>query len=314
MKKKLFIITSLLISAAVLSLSSCLKDNRYVDFSNTGTIVNFNLGGLAYFSQDAITETPDSDANGTIVRQFAVNIGSSTPPKTATVITLAVDSSLVAPYNAANTAVQYTTVPSNAYVFTNTTVTIPAGQTTAIVSITFYKNKLNSATSYMLPVRIAKAPYTISANMGIHYFHFIGNVFAGAYTHYYSRWETPDTTTTPSSNRVLIGTIGSTTLSPVTPNEFTVQTNYYTQPNYDVTFTITGTGATATYSNFAVKFLPGDIAAGSQWAENITVATSPKLTLPNYDPTIQYTYAQALKLFRFYFNTSSRAIIDEYDK
>ena len=311
MKKKLFIITSLLISAAVLSLSSCLKDNRYVDFSNTGTIVNFNLGGLAYFSQDAITETPDSDANGTIVRQFAVNIGSSTPPKTATVITLAVDSALVAPYNTANTAVKYVTVPSNAYVFTNTTVTIPAGQTTAIVSITFYKNKLNSSTSYMLPVIIAKAPYTISANMGIHYFHFIGNVFAGAYEHYYTRWNTPDSTTTPSTPR---SDVGPTTLSPVTPNEFTVATNYYTGPNYDVTFSITGTGATATYSNFAVKFLPADIAAGTTWATNITVATSPKLTLPNYDPTKQYTYAQALKLFRFYFNTSSRAIIDEYDK
>ncbi len=41
MKKKLYLITTILLSAAALSLSSCLKDNRYVDFSKGSNVVDF---------------------------------------------------------------------------------------------------------------------------------------------------------------------------------------------------------------------------------------------------------------------------------
>ncbi len=83
MKKRLYFITTTLIAVAALSLSSCLKDSRYVSFNTGGVIVNFPLGGLNYFGADAITETPDTDANGTIVRQFSVDIAEINAPTSA---------------------------------------------------------------------------------------------------------------------------------------------------------------------------------------------------------------------------------------
>lgn len=313
MKKKLYLITTILLSAAALSLSSCLKDNRYVDFSKAGNLVDFPLGGKAFFGADAITETPDTDANGTIVRQFAVNVATANVPTTATTITLALDNSIIDTYNAANPSVTYLPMPADAFVFTQTTATIPAGKQYATVSVTFYKNKLDPSKSYMLPIKIVSTTggYTISGSQNIHYYHFIGNDFAGGYEHFYTRWSNGDSTTTPSTDHA---DLGPTAFNPVTPTEFTVQTGYYTTPNYDVNFVKTGTGASATYSHWTIRFLPADIAPGSQWANNITVTDPPQFRSPTilFDPNTEYTYAQSLQLFRFYFHTSSRAIADNY--
>ncbi|MDB4900800.1 MAG: hypothetical protein JWQ63_81 [Mucilaginibacter sp.] len=308
MKKKLYLIISILLSAAVLSLSSCLKNsNNYIDFSKAGTIVEFPKGGQAFFSADAVTDPGD-----TITKQFAVTVASNNAPTTATAITLAIDSSIVTSYDAANPAINYLTMPTGSFVFTTTSATIPAGQRTAIFSVTFYKHLLDPSKSYMLPIKIASAGgLKISGNQNIHYYHFIGNDFAGNYEQFYTRWNNADTTTAPSTPRTDLGAV---IISPVSPSEFTVATGYYTTPNYDVTFIKTGSGASATYSNWAIKFLPADIAAGTLWATNITVVTSP-MFVPStitFNPNTQYTYAQSLQLFRFYFKTASRAIIDDY--
>ena len=314
MKKRLYFITTVLAAVGALGLSSCLKDSRYVNFAQSQPIVNFPLGGLVNFGADAITESPDS--LGDIVRQFTIDVASASLPTSATQVTLAIDNSLVAKYDATETAVNYLVLPSNTYSFSTTSATIPAGKRTVTVSVTFHKNLIDQTQSWMLPIKIVSSTNgsIISGNMGIHYFHFIGNDFAGAYEHFYTRWSDGDSTTTASTPR---SDIGGITIYPVTPSEFIVKTNYYTQPSYDVTFTKTGTGASATYSNWAVQFLPSDVAAGGQWASNITVIDGPKFRpwpYPNFDPNASYTYAQALKLFRFYFQTSSRAIIDEYVK
>lgn len=323
MKKKFYYITTALLSAAVLTFSSCLKDKaNYVDFSKGSNIADFPKGGLAYFSSDAITETPDTDAAGTIVRQFAVNVATVNVPTTATTMTLAIDTTLIAAYNAANPSITYLSIPANAYKFTATSVTVPAGQQYATVSITFYKNLLDPSKSYMLPIRLVSATggLTISGNMSIHYFHFIGNDFAGAYHHFYTRWSAPDTTGgLATADTGGPQDEGMTVFNPVSPTEFTVPTTYYTGPNYDVTFTKTGNGPSATYSNFAIQFLPSDVAAGGQWASNITVVNQPAFLPANYqthpyNPNTQYTYTQALTLFRFFFTTTKRAIIDTYVK
>ena len=135
MKKKLYLITTITLSAAALFLSSCLKDKTYVDFSKVGTIVNFPLGGTPYFSSDAILSSAD-----TITETFVVNISSPTAPTTATNITLAVDNSVVTSYNSANaasTGVTYEDVPTNAFVFPKSTATIAAGARTAQFSANF---------------------------------------------------------------------------------------------------------------------------------------------------------------------------------
>ena len=91
-------------------------------------------------------------------------------------------------------------MPSNAYSFTTTSVTIPAGQLYAITSVTFYKALLDPSISYVLPIKIVSGTGAqITANLNIHYFHFIGNDFAGAYEHFYTRWNDADTTTGAST-------------------------------------------------------------------------------------------------------------------
>ncbi|MFI5159890.1 MAG: DUF1735 domain-containing protein [Sphingobacteriales bacterium] len=328
MKKKLIIIVTIL-SGTALFMSSCLKDkSHYVDFSQGGTFVDFGSGGFVNFASEAITESaPDSvngqpNTNEAITRQFAVNVASVNLPTTPTTVTLAVgDQSYVDKLNSLQSNVVYELMPTTGYSLTATKVTVPAGQQYAVTSVTFFKALLDPSKSYVLPIYIADGGgKKLSDNLNVMYYHFIGNDFAGVYQHFYTRWSRPDT----------IGGIatadggakqdkGTAVLSPVSPTEFTVQTAYYVAPNYDVTFTKTGSGATATYSNFAVKFLPADVAAGGTWATNITVTTQPKFepadfaTNP-YDPTKQYTYTQALGLFRIYFQTASRTIIDTYVK
>jgi hypothetical protein len=316
MKKKLYILSTLLLTAAVLSLSSCLKDDsRYTDFSKSTPVVEFNLGGLAYFGPDAITESGD-----TVVKQFAVSVAASSLPKTATTITLAVDNSLITSYLASNSVVPYLPFPAGSYVLNNPTITIPAGQNVAVVSVTFYKSKIDPTLSYMLPVKIASTTggYTISGNMGVHYYHFIGNDFAGSYTQNYQRYNgAADSTSNPN-----IGSSGiQTSFAPVTPSEFTVYSGYSAgaQLRYDVTFTKTGTGAAAKYSDFQVSFVSSDVTNFT----GVTIVQQPVFFNPatgkpaTADLPGPYTYAQAVKIFHFQFvaqTSAPRYIIDTYVK
>ncbi len=302
MKKKLYLKSTLLLSLIVLALSSCLKDSRYVDFSKATPVVEFNLGGLTSFGPDAISAATD-----TVTEQFAVSVSTASLPTTPTTITLAIDNAIVTSYDAGNTAVNYLPFPANAFSFTNTKVTIPAGQRVAIVPVTFYLNKIDKTQSYMLPIKIAGTTggYTISGNMGIHYYHFIGNVFAGTYTYDYTR-------TPPSGN--IVG--GSAVFSPVTPTQFEAFSGYYTgNVRYEVTFTQTGTGAGATYSNFQVTLNSDDVTKILN-ANGISVTTAPFIKAPGYDPTKQYTYAQALTLFDFEYvvlgGSGARTVEDRY--
>ncbi|MBS1502963.1 MAG: hypothetical protein JST32_12930, partial [Bacteroidetes bacterium] len=142
-------------------------------------------------------------------------------------------------------------------------------------------------------------------------FHFIGNDFAGSYELIWTRWNAPDTSGTPAYDHL---DLGPYTMSPVDPTTAKVASGYYTGIPYTLTFTKTGTGSSATYSNFAVTFTADDIA--NYWTGGgVTLGSGPFVDpLTGYNPNTQYTYAQALKLFRFYYTTASRAIIDQYIK
>lgn len=318
MKKRLYFISTVLLAATALSLSSCLKDPRYVDFSKAGNVVNMPFSGQAYFGGDAITEDPADDANGTIVRQFSVNVATANPPTTDTKITLAVDNSLVDAYNALGGPVIYDPMPTDAYSFTTTEVTVPAGKQYAVTSVTFYKNLLDPSKSYMLPIKIASTTggYTISGNLGVHYYHFIGNDFAGSYSEFYDRWATPDTINGVHDNNHVDVSPGL--FLPVTPTTFKVQSAYYYGCPYTVSFTKTGTGSSATYSNWTVDFSAQDIndyfTAPSGGGVVLAQHPSFRSNLIAFDPTREYTYAEALKLFRFYYTTGTRAVIDTYVK
>lgn len=315
MKKKLFYITTLLLSAAVLSLSSCLKDNRNVDFSKATPVVDFNYGGLSNFGKDAVTESTD-----TVVRQIAVQVTTAAVPTTATTITLGVDNAVVTSYVAANPSVTFLPFPTGTYV-APTTVTIPAGKRSAVITVTLYKGLLDPSKSYMLPLKITGTTggYTISGNMAIHYFHVIGNDFAGTWRQTFRRWS--GATDSLTAANLYGGSFAGqpATFVPVSPTEFVVFTGYDggNAIHYDVSFTKNSDG---TYSNFAVQLLPADVASV---AGVIAFPQAPVFQATPGGPGVSssiagpLTYANALKIFNFQFiaqTSAARYIVDSFYK
>ncbi len=307
MKKRLYFITTALVAIAALSLSSCLKDSRYVSFANGGTVLNFPTGGLGHFGADAVTDPSD-----TIVKQFAVEIASPAPPSANTDINIAVDNSIIATYKLTNNAVDYQPMPDGSYTLSATKVTVPAGQRSAAITVTFYKALLDPSKSYMLPIKIVGGPAgaIVSGNFGIHYYHFIGNDFAGTWTQNFRRWNGgADSVTGSLSGASFAG--HTATFSPVTPNEFQVATGYAGGAFvYDVTFTKNGDG---TYSNFAVSFTDASIAGAS--AGGIALTQSPVFLNPPFSPAGPLNFTQASQIWHFQFKahtSADRYLVDEY--
>lgn len=340
MKKKLLIIT--ILSSTALFMSSCLKDkSHYVNFDTGQTFVDFPKGGLSGYGAQAITEAPPDSVGGqpndkqAITREFAVNVASQNLPTSPTTVTLAVDTSkaTIDALNAAEPGIGYIAMPANAFSFTGTKVTIPAGKQYANTSVTFYKALLDPSKSYVLPIIIKDGGgQKISANLNTLFYHFIGNDFAGVYTHWlYTRHSVPDSSgsyaTSDAGHPVEHGPV---TFLPVNPTTFQVPSFYYTQIPYTVSFTKTVVNGVNMYSNWSITFLPADITTYFvNPGGGVTLTTGPFFD-PNtgipgdpshpaafpagFDPSASYTYAQSLKIFRFYYTTKSRAIQDEYIK
>jgi hypothetical protein len=303
---KKFLIFILAITAV--SLTSCLKDKPNTDFSliKGQTVVELPWSGLQYFSKDAITDNSD-----TIVMKFGVNIASTNPLSTPTNYTVAIDYSLMdAVNNQAGAPVNYLQMPAGTYTISKTSGTIAAGKRLDSITVTFYKNKLDPSKSYMLPIKLASASNGIlSGNFNAHYYHFIGNDFAGTYKWNFQRYNASDSTSSPLNSSSFTG--GTATFLPVSPNEFTVVTGYLSLFTYDVTFTKTGSGPTATYSNFQVQMT-------SNTNGTVTIVQAPVFLNPPFDPAGPLTFAQALKMFHFQYvannGSADRYITDTYYK
>ncbi|MDB4900804.1 MAG: hypothetical protein JWQ63_85 [Mucilaginibacter sp.] len=307
MKKILFIL-----SLAAVSLSSCLKDKPNTDFSGIGTVVELPYSGLQYFSLDAITDSQD-----TVIRQFGINIASAKPLSTDTKYTIDVSTSLLTAYNTKNTAIAYLPMPTGSYTINKLSGTIKAGARLDSVTVTIYKSFLDPTLSYMLPIELASTSNGIlSGNFNAHYYHFIGNDFGGTYKQDFSRFNEADSLGAFSSGSSFTG--GSAIFSPILPTEFNVPSGYAGGVLvYDITFTKTGTGATATYSNFAVSFTPASVTAAT--GAGITVTQAPVFFV-NGKPgsstiTGSYTFAQAKQLFHFQFQahtSADRYLLDRF--
>lgn len=300
---------------AAVTLSSCLKDKPNTDFSSIGTVVELPYAGLQYFGNDAIT-----DAGPTITKSFGVNIASKDPLSTATNYTVAVDYTLMTAYNAANSAVVYEQMPTGSYTISKTSGTIAAGKRLDSITVTFDKSLLDPSKSYMLPIKLASASNGIlSGNFNAHYYHFIGNDFAGTYKEKFQRWNATDSTSVAlNSLSYDFSSNATTTFVPQSPTDVQFTTGYATGIfTYDLTFTKNSDG---TYSNFSISFTSSSItsAAGS----SVTVASNPVFLVPGGSPTATlagpYTYDQAVKLFHFQFvansGTAPRYIVDTYKK
>ncbi len=286
MKKLLIFILAI----AGISLSSCLKDKPNTDFSSIGTVLELPYAGLQYFSRDAVTAAGD-----TVIEDFGVNIASAKPLSTDTKYTVAVDYTLLDSYVAAHSLIAYQQLPANSYVISKTSGTIKAGQRLDSIKVTIYKGLLDPSKSYMLPIKLASTSNgVLSGNFNAHYYHIIGNPFAGPYTWNFTRHNNSDGSGAPNGGSF---SGASTTIYPVSPTNFETFSGYYVQTEkYEVTFSQPdGTH----FNNFQIFFDPASI-ANAFTANGISVTQAPVFGFGTaYDPAASYTYDQAIQLFTF---------------
>jgi len=270
---------------ALLFFTSCLKDDsRYFDpLSTTANLAELPLSGLNNFAKDARTK------NGIDTITFAVGVTSASVPTSPTIVTIGIDNTLIGPYNTANPTVTYLPVPAAAIKLASTSITIPAGQNSVLTTAILDRTQLDPSKSYMFPIRITDAGgLPISSNYGIHYYHVIGNDFAGSYIWDYRRWQNgtgPGAGIIPSQ----VAGGGAPDISslnqpgsilPVSPTEFQMLTGYNsTGVLYDVTFTRTvGSGGLVTYTNWKVTFPASEL---KKWSDaGITNMVPPVFTIP----------------------------------
>jgi Domain of unknown function (DUF1735)/Domain of unknown function (DUF4361) len=158
MKKIIYPITTILLVAAALSLSSCLKDSKYyVDLSKGVQLVELplearNLAGNLVPEALPISATPQ-------VIQVAVNLASVNTLNSPLTVTLALDAPAVEAYNHANGLdtggnVPYTMLPAADYSIPGYQVTIPAGQHLAYLNINVNTSLVDPSGLFILPIKI----------------------------------------------------------------------------------------------------------------------------------------------------------------
>ena len=183
--KKITIIKSLvtaILLSNVLLLTSCIKNRNdgAVDFSQLAPIVQILEGGLQKFGSQALV-FPSTDLSDDVF--FHVNYAATTVAQVDIVVNLAVDDAALAAYNAEHPSATYVKMPAALYEFTQTRVTVKAGQSYSdAIKFTVHPSLADPTISYMLCISITDAQgIKISGNFGTIYFHIIGNPLAGNY-------------------------------------------------------------------------------------------------------------------------------------
>jgi len=148
----------------VISLSSCLKNkNEQPDFSSTTPVVEIPVGspvgdgGINSLSTSLIQKDTPTDY------YYYINYAASSTKPTDIKVTLSVDPTVLAAYNAAHTDAPLTIVPSNAFMMP-TTITIPANERRVQVPVKFVSTALDPAVGYGLPVIIKDASGEVISN------------------------------------------------------------------------------------------------------------------------------------------------------
>ncbi|HVG42132.1 MAG TPA: DUF1735 domain-containing protein, partial [Chitinophagaceae bacterium] len=167
--------------------TSCLKDkgfedNEYGAVRNTegGKFVSIRGAGLTNFTKSNLQiNTSKTD---TIRYDVFVDLDYAVATTSPVTVTLALDNSKIATYNAANSK-NFQPVTNDMIKLLNSTLTIPAGERTAKTTLEVYQNKFDPAKSYLIPLTIMTADgATLSSNLNTRYINIIGNPLAGTYT------------------------------------------------------------------------------------------------------------------------------------
>ena len=259
--KNLLSLRLAIIFFAITSLNSCIKDDpNGVDSSNNTAKIVILEGGMeaANFSGAGLS-FPGTDATDTTY--FHLNYaGNQVAPNDVTV-TIGYDADALAAYNASSSTLQYQKFPDSIYSFTSTTVKIKAGQSYSdAIPLAIFPSKVDGSQNYMLPISVKDAQgNAISGNFKTIYYHMIGNIFAGSYTVYYSRWNSAMPSGNPTTQKVYSGVSGSA----VNSNVFEIQSGYGTQGyGSNLRHHISFDGTTfANATNFTAKLNTADVTA-----------------------------------------------------
>jgi hypothetical protein len=298
---------------AILSLASCLKkgDMNIDPEKTTGNIMELQFiengsgstinSGMQYFGGGALTY-PGTDLADTATYNISL-AGSGTLGKDLNV-SVGVEPNKALD-NFSSDSIKYVVMPDSLYHFIETTGTIKAGERIAPMKIIFYPAKMDPTVSYILPVVIKDAEgQNISGNFSTIYFHVIGNPIAGAYLWNYYRWNS-------ASQPVLgIHPAGNpsgwkdepTTFVPVNPNTIKVITGYYTQIEYNISFT----NNNGVLSDFAVKFDKKQY-DDSFVANGVNLVGVPTITVSSDNKEFQVEYI-------VYNGSAYRYIVDQFYK
>ena len=277
----------------LVNLNSCIKDKGYAletDFSSLQDHVVLNKGGLTNFSANNIRFSAD-----TATYNITATLASVDLPSSPVSVTIGVDASLIATYNAAN-GTAFLPMPSDAYTLASSSLTIPAGQQYATTTLEVYRDKVDPTLSYMLPISITDASgKALSSNLNTVYFNIIGNIIAGDYNWDFSRWSSP-VMSGPPDGTSFTGDVNSFIADNASQVE--VSSGYYIGPRYVISFTNTA----GVLSDFKVKLNADDVATMA--TAGVKVTDGPNII--KADPvTGEYI---------FQYTTLSRYVIDRYYK
>ncbi|PAW92864.1 hypothetical protein CKK33_04910 [Mucilaginibacter sp. MD40] len=193
---------------ALLGLSSCLKDSRYIDFSKNEPLVEFPLAANAGVLQSAAFDISNNPSN----LQVAVNVASPAPLTSALDVTVGVQNQ--AALDAFNTAngTTYTLLPAAAYSLP-AKVTVPANQRIGILNVTINSSKIDPSGNYALPLIITDASGKKISNYNtIVYGVSVKNQYDGVYTSTGTRVH-PTLGPFPFNYTVTMSTAGATSIT-----------------------------------------------------------------------------------------------------
>jgi hypothetical protein len=164
---------------AVMSLSSCLKDSRYVDLSASPPIAEFPIVPFSGQFQPAaypIQTTPQA-------LQVVVDIASASPLSTSTTFNIIIDQAALTAYNTANST-NYLLLPAADYTVSSLNVVVPAGQRQATLTFMINSSLIDLTKQFILPLTIQSASgLTLSANYATVFYNVQAkNIYDGDWT------------------------------------------------------------------------------------------------------------------------------------
>ena len=296
MKNKFKItLASLILVLFAGTFTSCLKSRSdRTNFDNLTSFVQIPEGGLANIGNAAL----NLDGNPSDTFQFHINYAGKNPTGKDLTVTFDNDPAVIAAYNAdPNNKTKYDAFPSNIYSLPVKTATIKAGQNySEVISFVVFPANVDPTKNYMFALTIKDAQgVPVSGNFGTIYYHLVGNPIAGSYNWDFTRYNKP---TKGVSLSGLSFTGHTTTFKPDDPNTIEVNSGYFTQPRYVITFDNNG----GVLSNFQVAFNADDYAG--LIGAGIVIATAPHFTI--LDPVNG--------IYQIEYQTASRYIIDKFYK